>query len=106
MKTTMICFAIAVALRVAFDLTAQTPTPPAESVMTSRDARAIPVEGKIAGDWRAWLWISRVNLRDTESRGFDPSYTVLLSDYKPIVRKLDNGKWSVTFTSEIAQGIP
>lgn len=103
-KTTMICLAIAVALRLAFEtITAQTVQTPTDTVANTT---AISVQGKVADKWRTWLWVRRVNTKDYDARGYDPSYTVLVSDYKPIVRKLDSGKYSITFTSEIAQDLP
>jgi len=57
---------------------------------------------------RAWLTIvDHSGTRETmQTVSNNPSYTALLSDYKPISRKLANGKWEVTFVSEIAQDIP
>jgi hypothetical protein len=121
----MTCLAIAVCARLAFEaVTAQPmPTPPPEPPERTQSPvpnqtptrpqeetrRVLYVWGKVADEWKLWLYVTRANLKDDERRGFDPSYTVMLSDYKPIVRKLDNGKYTITFTNELAElngGIP
>lgn len=63
----------------------------------------IEVSGGVSG---TWLTVERANKNDSEAKGFDPSYTYLLSDFKPLVKKLRNGKWEIQFTSEIAEDIP
>ena len=53
-----------------------------------------------------WLQIIRTNTKDPDARpGYDPCYTYLLCDYKPIV-KPKGDKWEVTFVSSIAEKLP
>ena len=53
-----------------------------------------------------WLTVVRTNTKDPEAKAFDPSYTYLLCSFKPLVRKLANGQYEITFTSEIAEKLP
>ena len=64
--------------------------------------------GEPPGDeWRLWLTAVNVDRCDRyDERGYDPSYTYMLCDYKPIAKKLKNGKWEITFVSEIAEKLP
>jgi len=69
-------------------------------------ATRIQIEGGVSG---VWLTVERANKTDprpTGKGGFDPSYTYLLSDFKPLIKKLKNGKWEIQFTAEIAENIP
>jgi hypothetical protein len=70
------------------------------------EAKTIEVMGKFAGEWRKWLWIGRINTTEHPEHGFDPSMTFVISDYKPMVKKMKSGKWQIQFTSEIAEDIP
>jgi hypothetical protein len=95
-------------MRVAFDqLTAQ------EVKTREEDAHAMFLPGKAAIQWhfhdemRVWLSVNTFNRADEwVKEGYNPSYTYLVSQYKPIVKKMGNGQWQITFTSEIAQGLP
>lgn len=42
---------------------------------------------------------------DWAKDGYNPSFTYLESNYKPMVKKID-GKWQIAFTSEIAEELP
>ena len=54
-----------------------------------------------------WLIVTRHNTKALDQKkGFDPCYTSVTSDFKPIVRKLANGKYEIEFTSEIAEKLP
>jgi len=68
--------------------------------------RTITVSGTVAGEKRDWLRIEAHNGREFGERGFDPSYTRAVCDYKPIVRKLADGRFEIQFTSEIAESLP
>lgn len=81
------------------------------AVMVAQDvvtpsAKNIQISGGVNGT--NWLTIYKANLSDPTAAGldFDPSFTYLLCDYKPIVHRLSNGKYEITFTSEIADGLP
>ncbi len=64
------------------------------------------IKGKIAGEIKQWLAIEAHNGPDWSSDGYDPNYTRIVCDYKPIVRKLPGGFWEIQFTSEIAEQLP
>jgi hypothetical protein len=70
------------------------------------EAATIEVIGKVADEWHKWLWIGRINKTAKPERGFDPSFTFIICDYKPMVKKLKDGRWQIQFTSEIAENIP
>ena len=66
----------------------------------------IEVRGGVSG---VWLTVERANKHQalkTGEGGFDPSYTYLICDFKPMVKKLGNGKWVIQFTAEIAEDLP
>ena len=101
MKTSLTCLLIALALRLVFDLAhaqdVQVPTDPnLKSSMTFR--------WLFYSEKRDWLKVYQFDGKDAK-RGYDPSYTYLVSDYKPLIKKI-GGKWQVTFTSELAEGLP
>jgi hypothetical protein len=121
MKTTLICLLAAVAMRFPYQ------AGEAQEVLTARVERdaainhayALPrrftlewkigrEEGEQPGDeWRLWLTGVNADHADRfDERGYDPSYTSIVSDYKPIAKKLKNGKWEITFVSEIAEKLP
>jgi len=55
---------------------------------------------------RVWLEVKGYNSdADYKREGFHPSFTYIVSKYKPIVKKIGD-KYQITFTSEIAEGIP
>jgi hypothetical protein len=81
------------------------PTPKPINYFVDGD-RLLMVKGQVADELRGWLVIEAHNGHEWAKRGFDPSYTRLVSDYKPMARKLPNGQWEIAFTSEIAENIP
>jgi hypothetical protein len=63
----------------------------------------IEIKGGVSG---TWLVVNRANKTDPLGKGFDPSYTYLISDFKPVAKKLKDGKWQIQFVSEIAENLP
>jgi hypothetical protein len=59
---------------------------------------------KFHEEHRPWLKVFQFDRKDA-GNGYDPSYVYLVSDYKPMVKKV-GGKWQITFTSEIAENLP
>jgi hypothetical protein len=101
LNITLWCLAAAVAMRLAFDANAQrveTPTAKKEYIDASGGAAAF--KGKVADEWRYWLFVQRHNLRDYEERGYDPCFVSITSTYKPIVRRRDDGLFEITFQSD------
>jgi hypothetical protein len=116
MKTTLVCLLAALAMRAAFQAgIAQTVSVSAEKphaeatprITFIQDGdRVLLVKGKVARELRTWLVIEAHNAHEWAENGFDPSYTRIVSDYKPMMRKLPSGAWELGFTSEIAEKIP
>ena len=63
----------------------------------------IEIKGGVSG---TWLVVGRANKNAPDARGFDPSYTYLISDFKPMIKKLRNGKYEIQFTCDICEGLP
>lgn len=70
------------------------------------EAKMIEVIGKVAGDWKKWMTIRRINTTERPERGFDPCMTFIVVDYKPMIKRMPSGAYQITFTSEIAEGLP
>jgi len=100
-----VALAHAAAWGIANAQTVEVPTEKTEHAAgwTSPHTGVIAVEGKIAGEWHHWLFVQRHNLNDYEERGFDPCYTSIVSDYKPVAKRLDDGTWEITFTSDMRE---
>ena len=97
---------LALAITGAYHMAAQTAAPALIHQDYTQAFDSVTFQGKVADEWHFWLKVRRANMHDHEPRGFDPSYTAVFSEYKPMVRKLANGTWEIQFTSEIAEGIP
>jgi len=63
----------------------------------------IEIEGGVSGKW---LTIDRVNKSDVNGKGFDPSMTYLISEFKPIVKRLKSDKWLIQFECNVCEGLP
>ena len=63
-------------------------------------------EVTFTGGWHdEWLKVQRHNHPSAEERGFDPSYVVVTSDFKPIVTQRGD-KWEIQFTSSLTEHLP
>ena len=100
MKVTFICLGIASIFRIAFQFaTAQEVSingnviPPPEKSMT--------FVSKIGG---SWLTVRRHN--DPNVSDWNPSFTNITCAYRPIVHKLNDGRYEIEFTSELAKDLP
>ncbi len=73
---------------------------------------ALFMPGKVAVEWhfvdehRVWLSVNSFAKGDWVKDGYNPSFTYVLSQYKPMVKKLPDGQYQITFASEIAQDVP
>lgn len=47
-----------------------------------------------------WLIVRRHVSDSVTNAGFDPAFTFAESDYKPIVRKMENGKYEIEFVQD------
>jgi hypothetical protein len=74
--------------------------------LVSGSGAMILVRGKVSGEIRSWLTMESRDAGAWQERGFDPYYTRLVSNYKPLARKLSNGRWELIFISEITEKIP
>jgi hypothetical protein len=63
----------------------------------------IEVKGGVSG---VWLRVERVNKTALEPKGFDPSFTYLISEFKPVVKKLKGDKWLIQFTCNLCEDLP
>jgi len=63
----------------------------------------IEVKGGVSG---TWLRVERANKSAPDAKGFDPSYTYIISDFKPMVKKLQSGKYQIQFTCDICEDLP
>jgi hypothetical protein len=50
-----------------------------------------------------WLTVHRV---DANAKDFDASFVYLTCDFVPTIKKLSDGHYQITFSSEIAKGLP
>jgi len=66
----------------------------------------IVVHGGVSGNWMSIERANKSDLAPVGEGGFDPSYTYILVDFKPLVKKLRNGRYEIQFTAEIAEDIP
>ena len=97
----------AVAMRTIFDAKAQNMEQQfATPVVTAANGKMLTFTATIAGERRYWMTVEAHNGYSFEVDGFHPSYTSVVVDYKPIVRKLPSGQFEIEFTSEIAEKLP
>ena len=76
------------------------------SVVEIAHFNAEHTEVTFSGGWHdEWLKVQRHNHPSAEERGFDPSYVVVTSDFKPIVTKRGD-KWEIQFTSSLTEHLP
>ena len=68
--------------------------------------RVILIKGKVAGDLKTWLVVEGHNGYQWQSNGYDPCLTRVVCDYKPMMRKMQNGQWEIMFVSPIAENLP
>jgi hypothetical protein len=92
MKLTLICLAIAICGRLAFEVAAQ---------QTVQQPMKYSFHSKYGGDW---LTVARHNAKDAADP-WDACYTNITSAYVPVVHHLPDGRYEVEFLSEIAKKI-
>ncbi len=63
-------------------------------------ATSVIFTGGVAGEW---LTVERHNIKSYDPRAFDPSYVDIVSDFKPILKKRADGKWTIEFVSELTE---
>jgi hypothetical protein len=96
MRLTLYCLAIAVGMRLAFDT--------ATGQMNIGNDHAYVLPGKIGLHWRlhdedrVWLELRSADREAWPKEGFNPSFTSIITEYRPLVNQLPNGKFEVTFT--------
>jgi hypothetical protein len=102
MKTLLICFAIALALRMTFDHLTASPTP--TSGFNKADHPAVTaMEIALFRPWDGSVWM---HIHRHGDNAWHPFFVEIQSEYKPIVRKIDCSYgakatcYEITFTSE------
>jgi hypothetical protein len=69
-------------------------------VKTAEVPPEVSFSGGVAG---TWLVVRRSNVRDYEQRAFDPCYTEIVSDFRPVAKRRPDGKWLIQFETESAR---
>jgi hypothetical protein len=105
MKTSLYCLIIAVLLRLSFDVTAQTVEVYNAFGKQNEEhpAKQIFICGGTQG---LWLTISRFDTTAPDQHGFSPNYTYAICKFLPIVKRLPNGLYQISFTSEFTKNLP
>jgi hypothetical protein len=63
--------------------------------------RVLLLKGRVADQLKTWLVIEAHNGAQWKERGYDPSFTRVVCDFKPLFRKLPHGnQWEIMFTAE------
>jgi hypothetical protein len=75
----------------------------ATEVIDTNPPPQLIIAGGVSGNW---LTIGRANLKDPLAKGYDPSYTYILTDFEPRVHRMKNGKWIIQFECSICKDLP
>jgi hypothetical protein len=114
-KFCLTCLGIAIVLRLAFEaVTGQSvEMPKAVEMPKVADRHAYIMPGKVAVEWhfqdefRVWLSINSYSRTDEwEKDGYNPSFVYIRCRYIPMVKKLKDGTYQITFTSELTKNLP
>ena len=76
-------------------------TEKSQSVAVYTDKGELKISHPDFGNWLTVVWHG-VHI----DKPYHPNWTSIVSDYKPVVHKLPYGKWEITFTSELTEGLP
>jgi hypothetical protein len=68
--------------------------------------RKMAVKWQFEDETRVWLSIINTNHRDYALEGWHPNWTCILTHYKPIVKKLKDGQYEITFTTDLTEALP
>lgn len=75
------------------------------------DNHDLMLPGKLAVEWmfhgehRVWLAINYTG-DDFKGVGYHPNWTNIITKYKPITKKLSDGTYEITFTSDLTEKLP
>jgi len=60
------------------------------------------------GGFGRWLTIGRIDTTSPDQNGFSPnwSYIIIKAPMIPVIKKLPNGNYEITFTSEFCKNLP
>jgi hypothetical protein len=110
MRISFYCLTIAIVMRLLFEAA----TGQGVAVFNEKNgtielapdiSHAFVLPGRIALEWflvdehRVWLEIHTADKNSWPKDGWHPSFTSIISQYKPLVNKTKDGKWEITFTS-------
>jgi hypothetical protein len=91
-------------LLIAFSLTQAEPEyARITEVIDTNPPPKLIIAGGVSGNW---LTIGRANLKDPLAKGYDPSFTYIVSDFEPRVHRMKNGKWIIQFECSICGDLP
>jgi hypothetical protein len=99
LRVATVCLAVALIFRLAFDNYAAAQDAVAAAPAASQQSLSFYFSD---GEQRTWLTVVNHDPRTTD---FHPSFTNIVCDYKPVIRKIGD-RYEITFVSEIAQDLP
>jgi hypothetical protein len=67
-----------------------------EAAPEAQEPPYVDFAGGVAGQW---LRVQRSNTKAHDQRGWDPSYVSIVSDFRPVVLPMENGKFVIQFES-------
>ena len=65
-----------------------------------------PLNGTSDDEHRVWLSINTFDNKSWPKEGWHPSFTYLMSHYRPVIKRLPNGQWQISFTDELSKDLP
>ena len=75
------------------------------------DNHDLVIPGKLAVEWvfhgehRIWMSVN-YSAKDFKEVGYHPNWTNIITKYKPITKKLSDGTYEITFTSDLTENLP
>lgn len=102
MKTSLICLAIAIGLRLALSQGVEVYNAfgKEDDFNWKNPVRQIFVSG---GNQGRWLTIVRWDTEASKQHGFSPNYSYAISKLEPVITQLPNGMYQISFICENCQ---
>jgi hypothetical protein len=108
----LFCLSVALAMRMAFDQAIGQQAPINHPTPNTHELHTYVLPGKVAIEWkfyeetRVWLSINSFDSKAWYNDGYNPSFTYIMSTALPVVKKLSNGQYQISFTSELTKDLP